>query len=157
MNTCNQLLCLRVNIAIQNELLDIMFKTLQCTIQKEVEQADLMAVIADDTTDVSNHLQNASLLQLLIESNLAETFSETVLLLKAISTVPLRSCKAERCFSTLKRVKTFLRNTMSEDRVDALVMLSIEKNLFRDSIDFNQNVIEVFAQLKNRRAKFLFK
>ena len=40
---------------------------------------------------------------------------------------------------------------------NALAMLSIEKNLVRDSIDFNQNVIDMFAQLKNRRAKFLFK
>ena len=99
----------------------------------------------------------APLLQLLIESNLAETFSETVLLFKAISTVPMTSCEAERCFSTLKRVKTFLRNAMSEDRLCAFAMLSIEKNLVRDSIDFNQNVINMFAHVKNRRAKFLFK
>ena len=96
-------------------------------------------------------------LQLLIESNLAETFSETVLLLKAIITVSMTSCEAERCFSTLKRVKTFLRNTMSEDRLNATTMLSLEKSLTRDSINFNQNVIDMFPQLKNRRAKFLFK
>ena len=36
-------------------------------------------------------------------------------------------------------------------------MLSIEKNLIRDSIDLNQNVIDIFAQLKNERAKFIFK
>ena len=46
---------------------------------------------------------------------------------------------------------------MSEDRLNALAMLSIEKNLVRFSIDFNQNVIDMFPQLKNRRAKFLFK
>ena len=40
---------------------------------------------------------------------------------------------------------------------NALDMLSIEKNLVRDLIDFNQNVIDLFAQLKNRRGKFLFK
>ena len=45
------------------------------------------------------------LLQLLIESNLAETFSETVLLLKTTITVPMIFYVAERCFSTLKRVK----------------------------------------------------
>ena len=95
--------------------------------------------------------------QLLIESNLAETFSETVLLLKAIIAVPMTSCEAERCFSTLKRVKTFLRNTMSEDRLNALAIFSILKNLVRDSSDFNQHVIDMFAQLKNRRAKYLSK
>ena len=97
------------------------------------------------------------LFQLLIESNLADTFSETVLLLKAIITIPMTSCEAERCFSALKRVKTFLRNTMSEDRLNALAMLSMEKNLIRDSANFNQTVIVMFAQLKNRRVKFLFK
>ena len=69
------------------------------------------------------------LLRLLIESNFAETFSETVLLLKAIITVPRTICEVERCFSTLKRVKAFLRNRMCEDRFNALAMLSIEKNL----------------------------
>jgi len=34
------------------------------------------------------------LLQLLIESNLAETFHEAVLVLKAIITVPMASCEA---------------------------------------------------------------
>ena len=78
------------------------------------------------------------LLQLLIESNLAETFPETVLLLKAIITVPMTSCEAERCFSTLKKGEIFLRNTMSEDRLNASAMLSLGKNLIGDSIDFNQ-------------------
>ena len=97
------------------------------------------------------------LLQLLIESNLAETFSETVHLLKPIITVSMTFYETERCFSTPKIVKAFLRSTMCEDGLNALAMLSIEKNIARDSIDFNQNVIDMFAQLKNRRAKFLFK
>ena len=96
-------------------------------------------------------------LQLLFESNLAEPFSGTVLLLKAIIIVSMTSCEAGWCFPTLKRVKTLLTNTVPEDRLNALDMLLIEKNLVRDAIDFNQNVIAMFAQLKNRRAKFLFK
>ena len=98
-----------------------------------------------------------ALLQLLMESNLADTFSETVELLKVLNTIPMTSCEAERCFSTLTRIKTFLRNTMAEERLNALAMLSIEKNLIRDSVDFNRNVIDSFANLKNRRAKFLYK
>ena len=95
-------------------------------------------------------------LQLLIEHNLAETFSETVFLLKAIITVPMISCQTEKCFSTLKRVKTFLRNIMSEARLNGLAMLSMEKTLVRDSIAFNQSVTNMLAQLKHIRAKFLF-
>ena len=40
--------------------------------------------------------------------------STTVLVLKAIITIPMTVCKAERRFSTLNRVKTFFRNTTSE-------------------------------------------
>ena len=78
------------------------------------------------------------MLQLLTERNLADTFSETVLLLKAINTILFTSCEAERYFATL--------------------MLSIQNSLVRgDSVNFNQNIIDMFALLKNRRAKFFFK
>ena len=97
------------------------------------------------------------LLQLLNECNLAKTFSETVVVLKPIITAPMIFYEAERCFSTLKIVKALLRSTMYGDRLNALAMLSVEKNLVRDSIDFNQSMINMFAQLKNGRAKFLFK
>ena len=141
----------------------------QCFPTKAVESATISSPFLDETTlhselsviysrpEFRQCCGAVPLLQLRVESNLAETFSETVLLLKAIITVPMTSCEAERCFSTLKRVKTVLRNTMSEDRLNALAMPSIEKNLIRDSIDFNQHVIDMFAQLKNRRAKFLVK
>ena len=77
-------------------------------------------------------------------------------LLKILITTPMSSCEAERCFSSLKRVKKFLRNTMSEDRLNALAMLSKEKRLIRESINFNNSVVDKFANLKNRRANFLF-
>ena len=76
--------------------------------------------------EVRNCCGAVPLLQLLIESNLAETFSETVLLLKPIISLPMTFYEAERCFSTLK---TFLRSTRSEDRLNALAMLSIERTL----------------------------
>ncbi|XP_039294233.1 uncharacterized protein LOC111053061 isoform X2 [Nilaparvata lugens] len=65
--------------------------------------------------------------------------------------------EAERCFSTLKRIETFLRNSMTEGRLSALAMLSIEKDLIMDIPDFIQKVIDQFAQLKDRRMDFLFK
>ena len=46
---------------------------------------------------------------------------------------------------------------MSEDRLNALATLSTEMSLARHLINVNQNVIDFFAQLKNRKVKFLFK
>ncbi|KAK0141015.1 Zinc finger MYM-type protein 1 [Merluccius polli] len=61
------------------------------------------------------------LFQLFVDNNLSESTAE-----------------AERCFSTLKRVKNFLRNTMTQDRLNALAILSMEKKLVNEMTDFNQ-------------------
>ena len=97
------------------------------------------------------------LLQLFYDNNLIGTFSETVRLLNILITIPMTSCEAERCFSTLKRVKTFLRNTTTDDRLNALGMLSMEKKLISEMPDYNELVIDKFAQLKERRANFLYR
>ncbi|XP_034038832.1 zinc finger MYM-type protein 1-like [Thalassophryne amazonica] len=97
------------------------------------------------------------LFELFMENNLGEVFSETVTLLKILITTPMTTTEVERCFSTMKIIRTFLRNTMSQDRLNALAMLSMEKELVMEMMDFNQRVIEKFAVQKERRAKFLFK
>ncbi|KAJ4440751.1 hypothetical protein ANN_08975 [Periplaneta americana] len=55
-------------------------------------------------------------------------FPEMSKLLKMLITMPMSTSEAERCFSMLKRIKTFLRNTMKEERLTALGMLSCEKS-----------------------------
>ncbi|XP_051808999.1 zinc finger MYM-type protein 1-like isoform X2 [Acanthochromis polyacanthus] len=98
-----------------------------------------------------------ALYQLFMSNNLQDTFSETVSLLKILITTPMTTAESERCFSTLKRIKTFLRNTMSQDRLNALAMLSMEKKLVRETPDFNHRVIEKCSCLKDRRAKLAYK
>lgn len=95
------------------------------------------------------------LLNIILEDNLQETFKETVKLLKLLITIPMSTTEAERRFSMLKRIKTFLRNTMSEDRLNALAVLSCEKVLINSIDNFNNRVIDIFANTKNRRMDFL--
>ena len=59
---------------VQNELIDSMFTTLECTIQQEIEQADFVAVIADGTTDVSNHLRNVVVFKYIVSGKVVERF-----------------------------------------------------------------------------------
>ena len=80
--------------------------------------------------------------------NLQETFSETVSLLNILITTPMTTAEAERCFSTLKRIKTFLRNSMGQERLNALAILSMERELVLNMRDFNEKVINRFAALK---------
>ena len=94
---------------------------------------------------------------LLFEGDSQWTRTGSTKLLKIMVTIPMSTSEAERCFSTLKRIKTFLRNTMTQDRLSALAMLSIEKQLVRKMQDFNQRVIDKFAAQKNRRMDFIYK
>lgn len=58
----------------------------------------------------------------------------------------MTTAEAERCFSTLKRIKTFLRNSMGQERcLNDLGMLSMERELVLGLHDFNEKVIDRFA------------
>ncbi|CAL8253828.1 unnamed protein product [Boreogadus saida] len=54
-------------------------------------------------------------------------------------------------------IKTFLRNSMGQERLNALAMLSMERELVLNMRDFNEKVIDRFAALKEIRAKFQYK
>ncbi|XP_028327722.1 zinc finger MYM-type protein 1-like isoform X2 [Gouania willdenowi] len=49
------------------------------------------------------------------------------------------------------------KNTMGQQRLNALAMLSIENELIQGLPDFKSKVIEMFAHMKDRQASFLFK
>jgi len=86
-----------------------------------------------------------------------DTFKDIFKLLKLLVVIPMSSSEAERRFSTLKRIKTCLRSTMFEKRLNALTMLSIENCLINENISFNQKVIDEFAKKKERRMDFVYK
>ncbi|XDV11419.1 hypothetical protein PO909_000365 [Leuciscus waleckii] len=85
-----------------------------------------------------------ALYQVLLKYNLQDTFSETVALLNILITTPMTTAEAER-------------NVMGQERLNALAMLSMERELVRNMPAFNERVIDHFATLKERRAKFQYK
>jgi hAT family C-terminal dimerisation region len=98
-----------------------------------------------------------SLLKFFIDNNLKDTFKETITVIQLVLTAPIASAEAERCFSTLKRIKTFLRNTMGENRLNSLAVLSMEWDFINKIPNFNEKVMDLFAKIKNRRAEYIFK
>jgi hypothetical protein len=64
--------------------------------------------------------------QIIISSGHQNSLAEVYCLMKIILTTPMTTADPERCFSTIKRIKTFLQSTMSEERLSALAMLSAE-------------------------------
>jgi hypothetical protein len=63
-------------------------------------------------------------------------------------TLPVTVATAERSFSKLKLIKTYLRNTKQQDRLSGLAISSIENAVARE-LDVS-NIIDDFA---NRTAK----
>ncbi|CAH1103808.1 unnamed protein product [Psylliodes chrysocephalus] len=107
--------------------------------------------------DFRNIVGALNLLSFMTNNNLDETYSEAIKLLKIVITTPMSTAEPERCFSTLKRIKTFLRNTMNEERLNALAMMSINKNFVHSIDNFDEKVVEHFVMVKNRTIDFTYK
>ena len=68
-----------------------------------------------------------------------------------LQTIPATTCTTEKSFSTLHRVKKWLRSAMGTQRLSSLCMLSIRKNLIeKDRHTFLNRVINKCA-LDSRR------
>ncbi|XP_050378235.1 uncharacterized protein LOC126795437 [Argentina anserina] len=69
---------------------------------------------------------------------------------KLLLTIHVTVACAERSFSKLKLIKSYLRSTMSQERLNGLAMLSIEKEL-AEKLE-SSCLIDIFASKNARRA-----
>lgn len=65
-----------------------------------------------------------------------------------LTTLPVTSADVERGFSTMRRMKTYLRSTMTDERFNGLAMMCIHRNIVVDP----EEVILQFG-MKNRRMR----
>lgn len=71
--------------------------------------------------------------------------------IKFVVTAGYVTATNERSFSQLKIVKNLLRTTMSDNRLNDLLLLKCERDL-TDSLDYTM-LINSWGKLKNRRIK----
>lgn len=81
-----------------------------------------------------------------------DLFTNLWVALRILLTIPVTVASAERSFSKLKLIKTYLRSTMSQDRLNSLATLSIENDEAK-KIDF-KNILTKFAIAKARKIPF---
>lgn len=67
-------------------------------------------------------------------------------LLRIFLSLPISNATAERTFSCLRRIKSWLRSTMSEDRLIGLALLHIHRNIPVTT----QEILDLFATEKRR-------
>lgn len=93
-----------------------------------------------------------SALQVLDYLNKIESFPNSYISYRILLTVPVTVASAERSFSKLKLIKSYLRSTMSQERLSGLAILSIEKKIL-ENLEY-KNLINKFASQKARKVKF---
>jgi hypothetical protein len=78
-------------------------------------------------------------------------FSQTYNLFRIYLTVPVSSATAERSFSALKFIKTWLRNATNQERLSDLSILKFEQKYLKSMLI--EDIIDKFAHARPRRLK----
>ena len=77
-------------------------------------------------------------------------FPDLVKFYQLVLCLPVSSACAERSFSAMKRIKTYLHSSMSEHRLSDVAILSIERELSYALLKHPSVVVDKFAYMGNR-------
>lgn len=77
------------------------------------------------------------------------SFPETLKIISILMTLPVTTASNERFFSSLKRVKSYLRLTMTDKRLNDLMVINVESDE-SSKIDL-QEAVDIFSDMKTRR------
>ncbi|XP_040361862.1 uncharacterized protein LOC121048908 [Rosa chinensis] len=81
-----------------------------------------------------------------------DMFPSVMVAYRILLTIPVTVASAERSFSKLKLLKSYLRTTMTQDRLNGLAILTIERNMLVN-VDY-EKIIDDFASRNARRHHF---
>lgn len=115
----------------------------------DISAAELFSEIICFTNFKSDEdLTALDILQYLFEHKLVEVYPNFALALRVFLTLPVTVASCERSFSKLKLIKNYLRNSMCQERLTNLAIISIENEICR-SID-HSSVLNTFISKKDR-------
>ena len=101
------------------------------------------------------HLYMKDITQRLSELSIPErvAFSSVWVAMKLLLVMPATNATSERSFSALRRVKTYLRSTMSQERLNNLIVLHVHKEK-TDNLDLKQVCQEFVSGREGRLRTF---
>lgn len=134
------------------EQCETLSNTLSCSGQSDLDGKELAVEMQSFPDLPKANMTALELLAFLQEKKLKEVFPNLWVALRIAVTIPVTVATAERSFSKLKRIKTYLRSTMVQERLNGLALISINHDVSRQ-ISFDDTIDE-FAARKTRRVKF---
>ncbi|KAF0746960.1 zinc finger MYM-type protein 1-like [Aphis craccivora] len=105
----------------------------------------------DESESVNDSQSILKTYQIFINKGLLNIFPNLFTVLKIGVTLPIFSASPERTFSRLKLIKTRLRSTMIQDRLEDLMIISCESNIKTDT----DKIIDNFAMRSSVLTKAL--
>ncbi|KAK3858092.1 hypothetical protein Pcinc_035689 [Petrolisthes cinctipes] len=127
-------------------------KTLTFGDKSDLVMKELIVKMQSFPTWPKRKMTTIELLVFLEEKNLEEVYPNMWIALRIAVTTPVTVASAERSFSKLKLIKTYLRSTMSQERLSELAIISINKEVSKQ-ISFDETIY-AFVARKSRRVKF---
>ena len=97
----------------------------------------------------------SSIVKFMFQNGLHEVLPVFYKVCSILTAIPATSCSAERSFSDLRRIKTYLRSTMGQDRLSSLALICIERAYANRTLENDmENIIDIFGKRKNRNSNF---
>ena len=81
-----------------------------------------------------------------------DCFPNASIAYRIMLTIPVTVASAERSFSKLKLLKSYLRSTMTQERLNDLAMIALESDML-EKIDY-ERIVEYFISKNAQRIKF---
>lgn len=132
------------------EKANILYKYYPDDLEKGIIEECLHFKHVDLLSDNSMTLSKPELiLKTIIESQIESTFPNITTALRIFLSIACTNCSGERSFSTLKRIKNYLRSSLEECKLNNLSILAIESDLL-EGLDHSE-IINIFAQNKCRK------
>ena len=88
------------------------------------------------------------ILETVYENDLFDMFPEFSNVAHNLAVIPATSCSAERSFSALHRLKTYLRSTMGQQRVSNITLIN---SVINNDMD---RIIDIFGRGNGRDGHF---
>ena len=126
--------------------------------ESNAEETDIDGIgLYDELRTLSNILPHDVMLPLDVlrymhKNQLHEVLPNLSITLRILLTIPVTVASGERSFSRLKLIKTYLRSTMTQERLVGLSLLSIENDIAQ-ALGFSAS-LKTFANAKARKVAF---
>ena len=97
----------------------------------------------------------SEMLETMRENDLFDRFPEFSSVAHILEVIPATSCSAERSFSALRRLKTYLRSTMGQQRVSNIALINIERAYANSVVNNDMDrIIDIFGRRNGRDSYF---